>query len=296
MAIALTRTDLPHPTHRGKVRDIYDLGDVLLFVATDRLSAFDSVLPTGIPEKGVVLNEMSRFWFEKTAHVVPNHYLAMGYDHDKIARYAPDLPNEIARRSMLVKKARPIPVECVVRGYLAGSAWTEYRRGGTIGGKLAPVGMRESERLAKPLFTPTTKAAVGHDEAISLGEMSKLVGNSLTAELERLTIAVYSFAHEYALARGIIIADTKFEFGLVGDTITLIDEVLTPDSSRFWEMSTYAVGRSQDSLDKQFVRDWLTNSGWNKEPPAPGLPPEIIEQTARRYKEVYKRLTGHPVP
>ena len=296
MSTALTATDLPGPKHTGKVRDIYTLGDALLLVATDRISAFDVVLPDGVPEKGVVLNELSRFWFQKTVGVMPNHFMAMGHEGEKVTPYLPELPRETARRAMLVRKAEPVLVECVVRGYLAGSAWAEYKGGGTIGGEDAHPGLRESERLEKPLFTPTTKAQVGHDEAISLARMEEMVGKGLTGELERLSIELYSFAHEYALSRGIIIADTKFEFGLIGDAITLIDEVLTPDSSRFWATDEYEVGRSQESLDKQFVRDWLSASGWNKEPPGPQLPANVIEQTARRYKDVYQRLTGQPLP
>ncbi|MBI3743900.1 MAG: phosphoribosylaminoimidazolesuccinocarboxamide synthase [Chloroflexi bacterium] len=296
MPSALTNTDLPKLSHRGKVRDIYDLGDALLFVATDRISAFDVVLPNGIPEKGVVLNEMSRFWFDKLSNVVPNHFLAMGTDTAKVAKYFPNLPREVARRAMLVKKAKPLFVECVVRGYLAGSAWSEYRKTGTIGGAPAPKGMQESQLLDPPLFTPTTKAQQGHDENISLDQMSGLVGKDMVQTLKKFTLDVYQAGHKYAQSRGILIADTKFEFGLHEGQVLLIDEVLTPDSSRFWEAKSYAPGRAQEPLDKQFVRDWLNNSGWNKEPPAPALPPDIVEQTARRYKDVFQRLTGHPLP
>jgi phosphoribosylaminoimidazole-succinocarboxamide synthase len=278
------------------VRDLYDLGDKLLFVATDRISAFDVVLPDGIPEKGVVLNELSRFWFEKLNSVVPNHFLAMGYDTEKVAPYFPDIPFEVARRSMLVKKTQPVLVECVVRGYLAGSAWSEYRKAGTISGKAAPAGLQESERLDPPLFTPTTKAETGHDENMSVEEMQGLVGKDVTAELERLTREVYEAGHSYALTRGIIIADTKFEFGLLDGELMLIDEVLTPDSSRFWSVDAYEIGRPQEPMDKQFARDWLNETDWNKEPPSPELPAEIIEQTAQRYRDVYARLTGEPLP
>ena len=296
MSEALTTTTLAGPRHQGKVRDIYDLGEVLLMVATDRISAFDVVLPDGVPEKGVVLNELSRFWFLKSAHVVPNHLIAMGYDREKVSQYLPEVPEETARRAMLVKKAQPVMVECVIRGYLSGSAWAEYRSKGTIGGEATPPGLRESQRLDPPLFTPTTKAQVGHDEAITLRQMEGMVGEGLARELERLSIALYTFAQGYALTRDVIIADTKFEFGLVGETITLIDEALTPDSSRFWAAGDYEVGRPQESMDKQFVRDWLSDSGWSKEPPAPHLPAEVIENTARRYKDVYQRLTGEPLP
>ena len=296
MSGVLSTTDLSSPVHRGKVRDIYDLGEVLLLVATERLSAFDVVLPDGIPEKGVVLNEMSRFSFQKTAHLTPNHFIAMGSQRDQVDHYVRDLPREVARRSMLVKKAKPVLVECVVRGYLAGSAWAEYRRSGTVGGSNAPSGLRESQLLERPLFTPTTKAQTGHDEPMTASQLERQVGPGLARELERLTLGVYAFAQEYARGRGMIIADTKMEFGLIGDRIILIDELLTPDSSRFWDAALYQPGRSQDSLDKQFVRDWLTRSGWNKEPPTPRLPAEVVQQTARRYKEVYQRLTGQPLP
>ncbi|MSQ26396.1 MAG: phosphoribosylaminoimidazolesuccinocarboxamide synthase [Dehalococcoidia bacterium] len=292
MPTALTQTNLPKLAHRGKVRDIYDAGDVLLFVATDRISAFDVVLPNGIPEKGVVLNELSRFWFERTRHVVPNHYLAMGTDTAKVSKYFPALPHEVARRAMLVKKVKPVLVECVVRGYLAGSAWSEYKKSGMIGGMPAPKGLKESQRLEQPLFTPTTKAQVGHDQNILMGEVERLAGKELAAELKRLTLAVYNWGHEYALTKGVIIADTKFEFGMDGATVYLIDEVLTPDSSRFWDSKKYEAGRAQEPMDKQFVRDWLNQSGWNKEPPSPSLPPEIVEQTVKTYKDVYHRLTG----
>lgn len=295
MPTALTQTNLPKLSHRGKVRDIYDLGDAILFVATDRLSAFDVVMPDGIPEKGGVLNELSRFWFDKLGKVVPNHFLAMGYDA-AVKRYIPDLPVEIARRSMLVKKAKPILVECVVRGYIAGSAWSEYKKSGSINGEKAPAGLKESQRFATPLFTPTTKAATGHDMPLSQTELQAQVGAALANQLRDLTLAVYNAGHEYALTRGIIIADTKFEFGLLDGKVILIDEVLTPDSSRFWATDAYTPGRAQDAFDKQFVRDWLNNSGWNKEPPGPTLPKDVIEQTAVRYKDVYERLTGHPLP
>ncbi len=296
MPTTLTKTDLPRPAQRGKVRDIYDLGDALLFVATDRISAFDVVLPTGVPERGVVLNALSRFWFQRLGGIVPNHFLAMGADAEKIAPYFPDLPAQVARRAMLVKKVKPVLVECIVRGYLAGSGWAEYQRRGTIGGRQAPEGLEESQRLVTPLFTPTTKAAEGHDELITMDQMKDMIGGELTRRLERLSLELYEAGHEYALGRGIIIADTKFEFGLLDGEVMLIDEALTPDSSRFWDARTYRPGRPQDPLDKQFVRDYLNGTGWNKEPPAPELPPEIVEQTAGRYRDVYQRLTGEPLP
>ena len=296
MPSTLTSTQLPEPRTQGKVRDIYDLGETLLFVATDRISVFDVVLPTGIPEKGVVLTELSRFWFERTGHIVSNHLLAMGRDTEKASAYYPDLPEEIARRAMIVKKAEPFPVECVVRGYLAGSGWAEYKRNGTIGGNSAPEGLGESQRLDTPLFTPTTKAQEGHDELISLAQMADLVGQELTDRLHQYTLDIYGWARDYAVERGIIIADTKFEFGMLDGEIVLIDEVLTPDSSRFWPADEYAVGRGQDSFDKQIARDWTADTDWNKEPPGPELPDHIVERTAARYREVYQRLTGEELP
>lgn len=292
MTTILTQTELQEPRTQGKVRDIYDLGDLLLFVATDRMSVFDVVLPTGIPEKGVVLTELSRFWFEQTRHIVPNHMVAMGRDTAIAKEYYPDLPAEIARRTMFVKKVEPLPVECVVRGYLAGSGWAEYQKSGTIGGTPAPSGLGESERLENPLFTPTTKAHEGHDELISLAQMSDLIGKELTDQLQQYTLDVYGWARAYAQERDIIIADTKFEFGMLDGTVVLIDEVLTPDSSRFWPADEFQVGRSQDSFDKQIARDWLAATDWDKEPPGPELPEHIAEHTAKRYREVYRRLTG----
>ncbi len=296
MPLAISETNLPHLSHRGKVRDIYDLGDALLIVATDRLSAFDVVLPDGIPEKGVVLTELSNFWFQKLAHLIPSHFLAMGYDKAKVGKYFPDLPHEIARRAMLVKKAKPLPVECVVRGYLAGSAWSEYKKDGTIGGVPAPKGLVDSQRLAEPLFTPTTKATKGHDENILFAEVERLIGKTLAAHVREAALALYNAGYAYAQSRGILISDTKFEFGILDHKLIVIDEVLTPDSSRFWAAADYKPGMPQDPLDKQYVRDWLNASGWNKEPPGPRLPQEVIDQTAKRYKEVYQRLTGHPLP
>ena len=296
MPSTLTSTQLPEPRKQGKVRDIYDLGDALLFVATDRISVFDVVLPTGIPEKGVVLTELSRFWFERTGHIVSNHMLAMGRDTVKASAYYPDLPEDIARRAMIVKKVDPLPVECVVRGYLAGSGWAEYKRSGTIGGNPAPEGLGESQRLDTPLFTPTTKAQEGHDELISLAQMADLIGQELTDRLHRYTLDVYGWARDYAAERGIIIADTKFEFGMLDGEVVLIDEVLTPDSSRFWPADEYAVGRGQDSFDKQIARDWTASTDWDKEPPGPELPDHIVERTAARYREVYQRLTGEELP
>ncbi|MDM8000107.1 MAG: phosphoribosylaminoimidazolesuccinocarboxamide synthase [Dehalococcoidia bacterium] len=292
----LLETNLPLPLlHRGKVRDNYVLGDKLLIVATDRISAFDVVLPCGIPDKGAVLNLISAFWFEKTAHIVPNHVLEVLRDADRIKAHVPlehDLPSGLAHRSMIVRRAERIPVECVVRGYLSGSAWAEYSAKGTINGLGMRPGMKESQRFPEPIFTPTTKAETGHDQPLSLKDLSASVGEELASDLQEKSLAVYRFAEEYARAKGIIIADTKMEFGLVDGRVILIDELLTPDSSRFWDASQYTVGRSQASYDKQMVRDWLTASGWNKEPPAPMLPEDLIRKTSRRYQEVYQILTG----
>ncbi len=294
----LINTNLPLPLFsRGKVRDTYDLGNLLLIVATDRISAFDSVLPCGIPDKGLVLNQLSAFWFNKTKDLMPNHLIETVNDVNCLDSYLPTesrftYPSYLNGRSMIVKKAKRIPVECVVRGYLSGSAWAEYRERGTLSGELLPKGLEESQELPQPLFTPTTKAETGHDQPLIMDEMKRLVGEAMAEEIKEKSLAIYSYARTYAIARGIIIADTKMEFGLVNGKLILIDELLTPDSSRFWDAKLYRVGQSQPSYDKQPVRDWLIQSGWNKEPPAPMLPPEIIEATAKRYREAYERLTG----
>ena len=269
----------------------------MLIVATDRISAFDVVLPRGIPGKGWVLNQLSAFWFGKMAALVPNHFIEVVYDLSRLDRYLPresrfDYPPYLNGRSMIVKKAERIPVECVVRGYLSGSAWEEYRQHGTVSGITMPKGLLESQQLPELLFTPSTKAEVGHDLPLSMEEVGKIAGASLAEEIKEKSLAIYSFAREYARARGFIIADTKFEFGLEGDRLLLIDELLTPDSSRFWDSELYKVGQPQNSFDKQPLRDWLTRSGWNKEPPAPMLPTEVIEQTSQRYRQAYERLTG----
>ncbi len=296
MPITLFETDLPLPLFgRGKVRDSYDLGDKLLIVSTDRLSAFDVVLPDPIPHKGLVLNQISCFWFEKTSHVMSNHLITPIDTLDSLKQYIPPkttLPDYLLGRSMITLKAERVSVECVVRGYISGSAWAEYKQAGTISGMPAPKGLQESQELPEPIFTPTTKAETGHDEPLSEKEMENLVGKSTARELEEKSLAVYQHARDYALGQGIIIADTKFEFGFVDGRLILIDELLTPDSSRFWNTDQYAIGRSQPSLDKQPVRDWLADSGWNKAPPAPKLPPEVIKATTRRYVEAYQRLTG----
>ena len=292
----LLETNLPLPLlHRGKVRDNYELGDRLLIVASDRISAFDVVLPCGIPDKGAVLNLMSAFWFNKTAHIVSNHLLEVVKDTAQLKACSPGeygYPAGLAHRSMIVRKAKRIAIECVVRGYLSGSAWAEYSAKGTVNGVAMRSGMRESEQFPEPIFTPTTKAESGHDQPLSIDGMSKLVGGELAGELREKSLAVYRFAEGYSRTKGVIIADTKMEFGLVDGKVILIDELLTPDSSRFWDAEKYEVGRSQPSYDKQMVRDWLTASGWNKEPPAPMLPEGLIKRTSERYQEAYRILTG----
>jgi len=279
------------------VRDTYDLGNLMLIIATDRISAFDVVLPCGIPNKGLVLNQLSAFWFNQTRDLMPNHLVEAVDDVHCLDAYLPPesrfaYPSYLAGRSMVVKKVKRIPVECVVRGYLAGSAWVEYQQYGTISGLPLPKGLQESQELPQPLFTPTTKAETGHDLPLSVDDIKRLVGEALAEGMEQKSLAVYNYAREYARARGVIIADTKMEFGLDGDKLILIDELLTPDSSRIWDASLYKVGQSQPSYDKQPVRDWLTQSGWNKEPPAPMLPPEVIEATTKRYEQAYERLAG----
>lgn len=293
---------LPSPK-RGKVRDIYDLGDSLLIVATDRISAFDVVLPNGIPDKGRVLTQLSAYWFERTQHIVRNHLISVETEAIVKAVQAAGgqvddtLREQLAGRSMLVTKAKPHLVECVVRGYLAGSLWKEYVQAGgkekpiTLHGIALPAGLRESDRLDEPIFTPATKAEVGHDENISL-EQAVAIAGEVARELARLSIEIYRFAREDALQKGIIIADTKFEFGDKDGQILLIDEVLTPDSSRFWAVDDYVPGRSQPSFDKQYVRDWLEDSGWDKNPPAPELPDEVVQRTSEKYREAYRRITG----
>lgn len=292
----LLESNLPLPPFsRGKVRDTYDLGNRLLIVTTDRISAFDVVLPCGIPDKGTVLNRLSAFWFQRTESIITNHLIEVVDDVRRLDNYLSleerfAYPSYLEGRSMIVKKAKLIPVECVVRGYLSGSAWAEYQKQGTVNGEPLPEGLKESQELPELLFTPTTKAETGHDQPLSTDELKEMVGETMARELKEKSLAIYSYAREYA--RDIIIADTKMEFGLDGDRLILIDELLTPDSSRFWDARLYKVGQSQPSYDKQPVRDWLAGSGWNKEPPAPILPPEVIEATTRRYRHAYERLTG----
>jgi phosphoribosylaminoimidazole-succinocarboxamide synthase len=283
------------PSKQGKVRDIYDLGDRLLIVATDRLSAFDVVLPDGIPNKGKVLTQISAFWFTSLAHVVPSHVISTSLeDFPEPFRSHPEI---FAGRSMLVQKTSPLPVECVVRGYLSGSGWNEYRKSGSICGIGLPPGLRESDKLPEPIFTPTTKADQGqHDENITFEEVVRTVGAGVAERLRELTVTLYSEGARFAASRGIIIADTKFEFGLDRNgKIIFIDEALTPDSSRFWPMASYSPGGAQPSFDKQFVRDYLLSIRWDKKPPAPRLPDEVIATTSDKYVEALRLLTGKGV-
>ncbi len=292
MVQALLTTSIPGEqlVSRGKVRDIYASRDALILVATDRISAFDCVLSPGIPGRGVVLTQLSNFWFRHFASVVPNHLLATRLEEfPEPFRSHPELEG----RSVLVRRLRPIPVECVARGYLAGSGWKEYRDTGAVCGIRLPEGLRESERLPEPIFTPATKATTGHDENISFDRMVEIVGGEVAGRLRELTLMLYSEAASRAAGRGVIIADTKFEFGFdESGAIVWMDEALTPDSSRFWPADDYEPGRSQRSFDKQYVRDWLEASGWNKEPPAPELPPEVVRGTLERYLEAHRLLTG----
>ncbi len=296
----LMNTNLPLPLfRRGKVRDVYDLGDKLLIVSTDRISAFDVVLPCGIPDKGKVLNQLSSFWFKKTAHILPNHLIkiidsnAVLNEVKNLSSQPGELPASLIGRSMLVAKAKRIPVECVIRGYLSGSAWAEYNETGKVSNIRLPSGMKESQELPQPIFTPTTKSDTDHDRPLTKRDIKDLGIEDLFGALEEKSLLIYCYARDYVKRRGIIIADTKFEFGLINGKLALIDELLTPDSSRFWETSQYKVGYSQPSFDKQPVRDWLLASGWDKESPAPVLPPEVIAGTSKRYQEAYTRITGY---
>jgi phosphoribosylaminoimidazole-succinocarboxamide synthase len=279
----------------GKVREIFDLGDRLLLVASDRLSAFDVIMPNGIPRKGEVLTQISHFWFEKFSSLVPNHLLARAGDVfvvPALAGLSDDLKIKLAQRSMIVKKAKPLAIECIVRGYLSGSGWKEYRKSQTICGVKLPAGLTESAELPEPIFTPSTKAEAGHDENISFEQAKEIVGPDLATQARDLSLKIYRAGRDYARQRGIIIADTKFEFGLSDGKLLLIDEVMTPDSSRFWPADQYAPGKSQPSFDKQFVRDYLETLDWNKTPPGPVLPPDVIAKTSAKYLEAYERLTG----
>ena len=289
----LLQTDFPQLElyASGKVRDVYRLDDDrLLFVATDRISAFDYVLATGIPHKGKVLTQISLFWFDFLRDVVPNHLITAD-----VERYPASLlkhADQVRGRSMLVTRAHMVPVECVVRGYISGSAWKEYKATGAVCGIRLPAGLKESDRLPEPIFTPATKATSGHDENIQFAEMARIVGRELSNQLRDISLTIYTKAAEYARQKGIIIADTKFEFGRTAKGLTLADEVLTPDSSRFWPADKYQSGRAQSSFDKQYVRDYLEEIRWNKQPPAPSLPPEVARLTSEKYLEAYRQLTG----
>jgi phosphoribosylaminoimidazole-succinocarboxamide synthase len=288
----ILETDFPGVERhaRGKVRDIYRVDDRLLIVATDRISAFDYILPTGIPDKGRVLTQLSIFWFDFLRDVTPTHFLTA--DVDAYPKTLAPYREALEGRSMLVKRANMVDIECVARGYLSGSGWKEYRQQGTVCGIHLPAGLRESDRLPEPIFTPATKAQTGHDENISFERMAELVGADLSDRLRTLTLDIYTRAARYAESRGIIIADTKFEFGFVGDQLVLGDEVLTPDSSRFWPAESYRPGGAQQSFDKQFVRDYLESIHWDKQPPAPPLPEEVAAQTGEKYRQAYAKLTG----
>lgn len=298
--IPLLSTDLPGVTllNRGKVRDVYAVDDArLLFVATDRISAFDVVMPNGIPDKGRVLTQISLFWFQQLQNLVHSHQVRNHLISANVGVYPSYLKafrDQLEGRSMLVKKLSMVPVECIVRGYLAGSGWKEYQKSGTVCGIKLPEGLRESDQLPEPIFTPSTKAENGHDINISPAEATRIVGERLARQMEETSLAIYKAAAEYARNRGIIIADTKFEFGIDtgGGNLVLADEVLTPDSSRFWDIKKYEPGRSQESFDKQYLRDYLETLDWNKEPPAPTLPDEVVQMTRAKYLEAYLRLTG----
>ena len=294
----LLETNLPNLLHRGKVRDTYPVDEeLLLIVATDRISAFDVVLPDAVSNKGRVLNRISAFWFEKTNHLIPNHFIGLAdgpnvKDQYKDSSIMSAISPEIASQSMIVKKAERIDIECIVRGYITGSAWGEYRRSGTVSGKPMPDDLVEGDSFPTPIFTPTTKAEEGHDVNMSDQEVIDMVGVEMAQKLEKASKEVYAFAQEYAKNRRIILADTKMEFGTLNGELILIDELLTPDSSRFWDMDGYGPGKSQPNYDKQFVRDYLTEQGWNQEPPAPQLPEDVISKTTERYMEAYYRITG----
>jgi phosphoribosylaminoimidazole-succinocarboxamide synthase len=291
MSTVIAQTNFPglNLRARGKVRDIYELGDRLLIVATDRLSAFDVVLPTPIPDKGRVLTQLSLFWFEKLADVVPNHVISASNFSGELAPFAQQLEG----RAMLVRRTDPVPIECVVRGYISGSGWKEYQKSGAVCGISLPAGLHESDKLPEPIFTPSTKATTGHDENISFDETVARVGLPLAGKLRDVSLTIYRKASEHAAARGIIIADTKFEFGLLNGELIWIDEALTPDSSRFWPADQYSPGKAQPSFDKQYVRDYLERIGWNKQPPGPALPPDVVAATRDKYREAYRSVTGH---
>ncbi len=292
MDTVLLNTDLPGFVRigQGKVRDMYAAGEKLLIVTTDRISAFDYILATGIPDKGRVLNQMTLFWLEKFEPIIPNHLISANVD--EYPEHLRRLRSQLEGRSMLVTRAKMINIECVARGYLSGSGWKEYQKQGSVCGISLPQGLKESDRLPEPIFTPATKAVSGHDENITFETMTGLVGEATAGALRRLTLALYQNAADYALSRGIIIADTKFEFGFVGDQLVLADEVLTPDSSRFWPADSYAPGGPQPSYDKQYVRDYLESIRWNKQPPAPALPDDVVARTSEKYRQAFEALTG----
>ena len=294
----LMESNMPNILHRGKVRDTYDLGSGrLLMIATDRISAFDVVLPNGITDKGRVLSRISAFWFDLTKDIVPNHFICLA-DAPEAAQYingsniTGQVSDQIAGQAMVVKHAERLDLECVVRGHIAGSAWSEYRRDGTVSGINMGTGFVEGQEFPEPLFTPTTKAEEGHDENMSKQEVLDMVGTDMAQQLEATSKAVFKAAHDFAIGKGIILADTKMEFGIINGQLTLIDELLTPDSSRFWDITGYTPGKSQPNYDKQFVRDWLDAQGWDHEPPAPLLPDDVVAKTSERYKEAYYKLTG----
>jgi len=293
VTVPLLHAEIPGqtPAHRGKVRDTFDLGDRLLMVATDRISAFDVVMTTGVPGKGELLSRLSAFWFEKLDAVVPTHFIRLASGEPAV-ELPFELPPALAHRSMIVRKARRVDAECIVRGYLAGTAWTEYQATGKVCGIRLEPGLAEAQELPEPIFTPSTKAVEGHDRNITYNEFAELVGAAAANVIRLRSLATYRFAVEYARRRGVIIADTKFEFGELNGELILIDEALTPDSSRFWPVQGYQQGESQPSFDKQPLRNWLIASGWNKLPPPPDLPPEVVERTASLYREAYHLLTG----
>jgi phosphoribosylaminoimidazole-succinocarboxamide synthase len=290
MSEPLITTDIKEAKlfRRGKVRDVYDLGDKLLVISTDRISCFDVVLPTPIPHKGEVLTQLSLFWFELTKNVINNHFITANVDEypESLRKYKAMLQG----RSMLVKKTKALPVECVVRGYLAGSGWKDYQKMGSVSGIKLPAGLKESDKLPEPIFTPTTKEEVGHDMTIDQATLEARIGKDLATQLKELTIKIYKTANDYAVKHGVIIADTKFEFGILDGKVILIDEILTPDSSRFWPMDQYEPGHGQPSFDKQFVRDYLETLDWDKTPPGPVLPAEIVKKTTEKYQQVIKLL------
>ncbi|MGE0598104.1 MAG: phosphoribosylaminoimidazolesuccinocarboxamide synthase [Dehalococcoidia bacterium] len=295
MPDVMLESNLPNRTYRGKVRDTYDLGDKMLIVATDRISAADMVLPAGIPRKGRVLTQLSAWWFDRIKEVVPNHFIAVIGTHNKdLVPF--EIGPEYYGRSMLVRKAKRLDAECIARGYISGSGWKDYQRTGAVCGIPLPEGLRESDRLPEPIFTPSTKAESGHDENISYEQLEELVGEEAANAMKLRTLAVYNYAHAVALEQGIIIADTKFEFGLWNEEVILIDEVLTPDSSRFWPADRYRAGGPQPSFDKQPVRDWLAKSGWKDGDAPPQVPNDVIVATTERYRTAYKMLTGEELP